>query len=115
MKAGSGDNGRVRKAEVFEIAAVVSMAIRTVGVNRRSVWQGASHELSVLPKILPSRYGIGTTQGWSPRAGVFLSECFRLQDAARIAGQKIEGQHSETAHYAIRMVEAKTNGVGTLN
>ena len=115
MKAGSGDDRRVGEAKVLEIAAVVSMAVRTVGANRRGIRKAARRQLGVLPEFLPSPYGIGIAQGRRPRAGVFLGECVGLQNLARITGKEIEGHDSKTACDAIGLVEAEPNGVGALD
>src|SRR5437870_2606892 len=66
MKTGSGDNRGVGEAKVFEITAVVSVAIRTAGANLRGIWEGAGLELGAQPKLLPGQDGIGIAQGRRP-------------------------------------------------
>src|SRR5207247_172519 len=90
MEAGSGDDGRVGEAEVFEIAAIVSMALRTVGANQRGGLEAASGEPCILPVFLSGQDRSGIGQRRRPRAGIFLDEQAGIQHRVRITGKKIE-------------------------
>ena len=112
VKTGPGDDGRVGEAEVLEIAAIVSMAVRTVGADQRRGLEAPRRERRVLPKLLSGQDRIGIAQGRRPRGGIFLDECIRFQRGARIGGKKIEGQDSKAADHSIGMVEAESKRVG---
>ena len=101
MKLRSRDNRRVRETKVFEIAAVVSVAIRAMGANLRGIRESVCPELRVLPKTLAGRYGCGVAQGRRPGVGIFFCERVRFQDLTRIGRKKIERYDPEPAHQPI--------------
>src|SRR5436853_3370399 len=101
MKLRSRDNRRVREAKIFEIAAVVSVAVRTVGPNLRGIRESVCPKLRVLPKILAGRNGRGVAQGWRPGVGIFFRERVRFQHLARISSKKIQCYDPESAHKPI--------------
>src|SRR5437870_5719132 len=104
METRSRGNRCVGEAKVFEIAAIVSVAVRTMCTNRWRGWKRICFEFGVQPQLPAGLYRIRIAQRRRPCVGVFLREDARLQHLPRITGKKIESDNSETADDSVGMV-----------
>jgi len=69
MEARAGHNAGIGEVEVFQVAAVLRMTVRTVRLNARTVWEAVCRQWGGLPEFPPCQDGSRVGQGGVQESG----------------------------------------------
>jgi hypothetical protein len=86
VKAGARDNALVGKVEVFQVAPVLGMTIRTVRLHPRTIREAASRQCGDVPEFAPGFNSNRVRPGWAPAVGCILDKIVGRKDLPSLDG-----------------------------
>src|ERR1700746_1090509 len=111
MENRAGHNAQIGIVEIFQVTAILCVAVRAVRLKFRTAGEAVRHEWSGMPQFAPrlDRSRIG--QGRRPVLRRIVGESIRREKFPAISGREVQFKDAIPARETVGFVEAKADGV----
>jgi len=113
MEARAVNNAGVGEVEVFQVAPIPGVTVRTARLNPGTIGEAVCREGGGLPEFAPSPNRGGIRQGRSPGFGRILHKIVWREELASVAGEEVECQDAIGADDTVGLIEPEAECIST--
>ena len=111
METRAVNNAAVGEVEIFQVAPILRMTVRTARLNPRTIGETVCGQRGGQPEFLPSPDGGRIGQGRSPGFGRILHKIVWRKDLVSVAGQKVHCKDTIGADDPVGFIETEAECV----